>query len=205
MKIRHLAHTEIHFEHWDRCIQNAANSLVYAESWFLNLVSPQWEALVSENYEYVMPLPVKRKCGIPFLVQPPLTQQLGVFSSHKIEEDIVAQFIQNIPYRSYHLNFNEQNPCIKGVQHPNFVLNLNRDYDTIAATFSTNTKRNIKKAQQYHIEIKTDITATDFLEFYHAVEKNYKELPQTKLDALVQESVIEGKQQYMALIMKILN
>jgi hypothetical protein len=175
MKIRHLAHTEINFEHWDRCIQNAANSLVYAESWFLNLVSPKWEALVSENYEYVMPLPVKRKYGIPFLVQPPLTQQLGVFSSHKIEEDIVTQFIQKIPYHSYHLNFNEQNPCNKGVQHPNFVLNLFRDYNTIAATYSTNTKRNVKKAQQTEMYVSKNVDIEQFLSFYFsAVDSNAK-------------------------------
>jgi hypothetical protein len=156
-------------------------------------VSPNWEALVADDYEYVMPLPIKRKLGIPFLVQPILTQQLGVFSSSKIDEIIVKQFIEKIPYRSYHLCLNEKNPNSNRVEHPNFVLNLNRNYEDIFAGYSTNTKRNINKTHQYPIEIKSDLSANDFLEFYHTIEKKYNELPQTKLDKLVVESFSKGK------------
>jgi len=192
MKIRHLTHSEINLQNWDRCILNADNSLVYAESWYLDIVSPNWEALVADDYEYVMPLPVKRKYGISFLVQPPLTQQLGVFSSHPIDEKMVKKFIKKIPYRSYDLNFNAHNPSIKGTDHPNFVLDLSRKYDAIFDEYATNTKRNIIKTQQYYYEIKTVMPAHKFLEFYHTVEKKYKELPQTILDQLVQESLKRG-------------
>jgi len=193
MKIRYLLHTEINRQQWDSCIQNAANSLVYAESWYLDMVSPNWEALVSDNYEYVMPLPVKRKYGIPFLVQPPLTQKLGVFSSNIIDENIVEHFTQKIPYRSYHLCFSEQNSCNKGTKRSNFILNLNKDYNAIFSAYSTNTKRNLKKTQQYNIEIKADLPANDFLEFYHSITKNYGELPKTKVNLLLQESLKKEK------------
>jgi len=193
MKIKHLLHTEINHKQWDCSIQNAANSLIYAESWYLDIVSPNWEALVSDNYEYVMPLPVKRKFRVPFLVQPPLTQQLGIFSEHSIDENIVELFIQKIPYRSYHLNFNEQNTCRKGIKKSNFILNLNRDFDTLFSSYSTNTKRNLKKTQQYNIEIKADLSAALFLEFYHSNTKKYVELPKEKVDLLLQESLKNNK------------
>jgi hypothetical protein len=38
-----------------------------------------WEALVADDYEYVMPLRYKTKYAIPYLVQPILTQQLAFF------------------------------------------------------------------------------------------------------------------------------
>jgi len=193
MNIKHLTHTKIDFQQWDTAIQNASNSLVYAESWYLDIVSPNWEALVSEDYEYVMPLPVKRKYGIPFLVQPPLTQQLGIFSSNIINENIIEHFFQKIPYKSYHLNFNVQNPYSKGVKQPNFILNLNKDYKILFSAYSTNTKRNIKKVQQYNIEIKTNVSANDFLEFYHSIIKNYKEFPIAKINTLVFESFKNNK------------
>jgi len=193
MKIKHLKHTEINLQQWDGCIQNAMNPLVYAESWYMDIVSPNWEALVSENYEYVMPLPVKRKFGISFVVQPPVTQQLGIFSSHRIDENIMAHFIQKIPYRSYHLCFNEQNMCRKGVKHPNFILNLNQNYEPVFSSYSTNTKRNIKKSQQHHIEIKMNVPINDFLEFYHSIQKNYRDLPKTKVNLLLQASLKKDK------------
>jgi len=173
MEIQHLTHIEINRQKWDVCIQNACNSLVYAESWYLDIVSPNWEALVVGDYEYVMPLPVKKKYGISFLVQPPLTQQLGIFSSNSIDENVVESFIQKIPYWSYHLCFNEQNPCNKGRQLPNFILNLDKNYQTFFAAYSKNTQRNIKKSDSYNIVIKKGISANDFLDFYHATEKNY--------------------------------
>jgi len=166
MEIKHLLHKKIDFQKWDETILNACNSLVYAESWYLDIVSPSWEALVLGDYEYVMPLPVKRKFGISFVIQPPLTQQLGIFSIHEIEENIIEFFIKNIPYRSYHLNLNEQNPCTKGVLQPNLLLNLNKDYQTLSSAYSTNTKRNIKKAQQAGISISNEIAPEQFLDFY---------------------------------------
>ena len=193
MKIKYLPHTEINFQKWDVCIQSAFNSLVYAESWYLDIVSPNWEALVSGNYEYVMPLPVKKRYSFSFLTQPPLTQQLGVFSSHNIDEDILEHFIKKIPYKSYHLYLNEQNLYSKGLKQPNFILNLNRNYEAVFSLYSTNTKRNLKKAQHYYIEIKANLSASDFLEFYHSIKKNYNELSKTKLNTLVQESLKRKK------------
>ena len=192
MQIKHLPHHEINLQKWDACVQNACNSLVYAESWYLDIVSPNWEALVGGDYEYVMPLPVKKKYGISFLVQPPLTQQLGIFSSNNIDENVVESFIQKIPYRSYHLNFNEQNPYKKGIKRPNFILNLDKDYPTFFSTYSKNAQRNIKKSDSYNIAIKTDLLAKDFLEFYHATEKNYIILVE-KVDKLVKEALKRNK------------
>jgi hypothetical protein len=193
MEIKHLKHIEINLQKWDECIQNAVNSLVYAESWFLDIVSPNWEALILGEYEYVMPLPVKKKYGISFLVQPPLTQQLGVFSKNKIDESLIESFIKKIPYRSFHLDFNEQNPFSKGIKQQNFVLNLAKDYNKIFSAYSTNTKRNLKKQDNCFIEIKADIAADAFLKFYHATEKNYAVAPDSKVNKLIHESLKKNK------------
>jgi hypothetical protein len=166
MEIKHLAHHEINCQKWDTCIQNAQNSLVYAESWYLDLVSPKWEALILGDYEYVMPLPLKRKFGIPFLVQPPLSQQLGIFSGNSMDEKMMEHFIAKIPYKSYHLHFNEQNPCKKGTKQPNLILKLNTNYDTIFSAYSTNAKRNIKKALQAKVNVVEMINPEQFLKFY---------------------------------------
>jgi len=193
MKIKHLTHCKIDIQKWDNTILNACNSMVYSESWYLDIVSPNWEALVLGDYEYVMPLPVKRKCGIPFLVQPPLTQQLGVFSIHKIEENIIEHFIANIPYRSYHLNLNEKNPFEKGTQQPNLLLNLNENYQNLFSNYSTNTKRNVKKAQESEKKIRKNLSAGEFLEFYQDVEKNYPTEPERKVNTLIVEALEKGK------------
>lgn len=154
MKLLHLKHHNIDKAAWDYTIANAVVSLPYAFSWFLDAVSPQWEALITSDYSYVMPLPVKRKFGISYVIHPRWTQQLGIFSREPLTEYVIKTFFRCIPYLSY--DFNIHFGHIGGFQSlPNRIIDLSADYSTIQQGFSKNTKRNIKKAEQAGLEIKT--------------------------------------------------
>lgn len=185
MRIKYLKHNDIDYEKWDICISQANNSLVYAKSWYLDVVSPGWEALVADDYVYVMPLPVKRKYIFRYLVQPILTQQLGIFSKEKINDKLVRKFIRKIPYLSYHLNLNEQNKYMKATVLPNYLLDLNISYERLRAGYSKNTKRNIEKADKAGLIVTDDLPANDFLEFYYSTEKNYSEPDKIIVEKLI--------------------
>ena len=105
MDIRYFKHKEIDKEKWDTCIDNASNSLIYAFSWYLDIVSPNWEALIAGDYHLVMPLPAKRKYGINYLFQPKYTQQLGVFGVEPSIEP-VSDFISKIPKKFIFVDLN---------------------------------------------------------------------------------------------------
>jgi len=51
--IVYYKHNQIDFERWDKVITNSQNGLVYALSWYLNIVTPGWEALIEDDYEYI--------------------------------------------------------------------------------------------------------------------------------------------------------
>jgi hypothetical protein len=192
MKITHLHNTDIDRELWDNCIARAYNQLPCAYSWYLDVVSPKWEALVTDDYEYVMPLPFKKKYKVPYLVQPVLTQQLGIFSKQKIDENIVEDFIKEIPYYSYELNFNERNFNANANECPNFVLNLNKPYEDILLHYSKNTVRNIEKAKKLNLTIVKNLSADEFDSFYYAVEKNYFTVAKTLLNKLINKGIHEN-------------
>jgi hypothetical protein len=173
MPIKHLEHSEIDYEKWNKSILHAKNQLVYAETWYLDIVSPDWEALVADDYEYVMPLPVKTKYAIPYLVQPILTQQLGIFSASEISEIIIKEFLKKIPYPSYELNFNEENFIPEAEAFPNYILSLRPSYEQLRAKFSKNTRRNIEKAQQAGLQVRDFLSVNDFLNFYYSLEKKF--------------------------------
>jgi hypothetical protein len=67
---------------------------------------------------------------------------------------------------------NEQNPFSKSTKQPNFILNLNQDYDTLVSAYSKNTKRNLKKAEQVGIFVSDKIKPEQFLDFYFSVINN---------------------------------
>lgn len=189
MKIIHLQNKEIDRSQWDNCIAMSQNQLSYAFSWYLDVVSPNWEALVSADFLYVMPLPVKCKFGIRYIVQPILCQQLGVFSTHKISEEIVAAFIKKIPYHSYAFNLNEKNAHPNFSRLPNFILNLNQSYSDIYSSYSKNTCRNIERASKLNLKVKIDLSVLDFYEFYYHDEREHKPVNKLLVKQLIEKGV----------------
>lgn len=94
MKIIRVHHADINKEKWDRCIDNAVNGLIYGYSYYLDIMSPDWDALIMGDYEIVMPLTWNRKFGITYLRQPAFTQQLGIFASLFIKDDLTKAFLK---------------------------------------------------------------------------------------------------------------
>jgi hypothetical protein len=154
----HLLHNEIDKNKWDKCIESSKNGMVYACSWYLDVVCPNWEALVIGDYETVMPLPVRTKFGVKYLIRPYFTQQLGIFSTNYINTHYLNIFYnyveKNFCYCSFHLNYaNRQELNNTSDMGLTFTLNLNKTYSELNSNYNNNTKRNIKKALKNDIDI----------------------------------------------------
>lgn len=165
LEIKYLKHNQIDKYKWDSAIENTQNGLGYALSWYLDIVSPNWEALILGDYEVTMPLPVKKKYGLRYLIQPPFCQQLGIFRKTD-DEEISAEFLKIISskfkFTAINLNFN---PDLEYNEKTNFELNLSPTYDSIKSNYSTNTKRNIIKAKKQDLNIVENIPVLDVWNF----------------------------------------
>lgn len=156
MKIILLNNNEIDIEKYDQCVSNAYNHFIYAESWYLNIVSPGWKALVFGDYEVVMPIPIKDFIIFKKVIQPAWTQQLGLFSRNEIINHTVDDFLIFLrkKYKFITYNLNEKNDSSFPVDvRPNYILDLNNPYEELKTLFSNNTLRNIKKSQATNLEI----------------------------------------------------
>lgn len=153
--IRYLKHDEIDSDRWDACVDRAMNGILYAHSWYLDMVSPGWEALVEGDYEAVMPLPTRKKWGFAYIYQPFFAQQLGVFSTRSLLPEVTERFVNAIPrhflYADICLNtFNTLRPASnrKVYQLKTFELDLIQDHQSLVKAYAENTRRNIKKAEK---------------------------------------------------------
>ncbi|MBI5217694.1 MAG: hypothetical protein HY958_02030 [Bacteroidia bacterium] len=159
LNIKYYKHPDIDYKKWDACITGAFNGIVYASSWYLDIVCGDWEALIEGDYEMVMPLTCNKKYGIFYLYQPYFTQQLGVFSLKRLDAITVDMFIKAIPnkYRFVEINLNTfnkiDNPVLPGRKNVTYELDLIRTYDKVFKEYSTNTKRNIKKTLENKIYV----------------------------------------------------
>ena len=166
MKIRHLKHHDIDKKTYDDRIIRSAQGTVYATSWYLDAVSPGWELLATDDSEIVMPIPLKKKFGLKYSVQPPLCQQLGLFSSIPLDENNMKSFIDRIPYSRYRLQLNSgnifQNQSLPLRQ--NYLLDLNQSYTDIREKYKTNCQRNIRKAETEALKISKNTLRDEYID-----------------------------------------
>lgn len=154
MKIYYIHHADIDKKKWDQCISDSKNELIYAYSYYLDVMSKNWDALVmceglpSENdYKAVMPLTWNKKFGILYLRQPVFTQQLGIFGNCSFTENITKSFIdialERFPFVEINLNYaNEYQKY--GTKKCNCILPLNQDFPEIEKSFRRDFVNKIK-------------------------------------------------------------
>ena len=145
--IRYLLHQDINKERWDACVSASMTPLVYGLSWYLDITSPNWEGLVLNDYQAVMPLPFRRKWGMNYSFQPPFSQQLGVFGQEDANEFLMA-IPKHFKLIDQQLNYGNIASGFTTKAKPNLVLDLNFNYDELKKAYSNNTIRNIRKAEK---------------------------------------------------------
>ena len=189
--ISYFKHNEIDKKKWDEAIDGSVNNLIYPYSWYLDIVSPGWCALVEDDYESVMPLTGNKKYGIDYLYPPYFAQQLGVFSKNKLSREKVLHFLNAIPalYKFIEANLNTRNTFelsgFKTKKNINIELSLETSYESLRKKFSEDTKRNIKKATKYGVTLQKGIAASQLIGIFrkntgkkinNLSDKNYKTL-----------------------------
>ena len=152
--IKYLKYEHINKEKWDACVDQAFNGSIYVYSWYLDVVCEEWEGLVEGDYDRVFPINFKRKWGIDIIYQPFFTQQLGVVSKTELSPEVIDAFLKAIPkkYKVLDLNLNTHNsPGLAGFSYTpqvNYELDLISDYEKLRENYTSNTKRNLAKAEK---------------------------------------------------------
>ena len=156
MEIKYLPNNEIDKTLWDNCINNSLHPSIYGTSFYLDIFAGKWDALVVNNYEFVMPLIHKKKYAISYLYQPAYLPQIGIFSSKLIDESIIKSFIEkcfdlykfieiSLLFPNY-INFSKAN--LKTKKLNNFVLNLKFSYDTIKQNYLPSFHKSLRRLQK---------------------------------------------------------
>lgn len=147
-KIKRVKRKDLDLTKYSHCLSKAVNYRIYAEVWYLDLLTNQhWECLVSGDYEVVMPIPLQFKFGIKIVTQPIFCQQLGVFYSQEISNELFKEFEKKLhSYRVRAYNFNEENTESfqpKGKTNTNQILNIGKPYEELRKNYNRNRRRKL--------------------------------------------------------------
>lgn len=171
MRIQYIKHSEIDFKKWDDCISRSLNGIVYAYSWYLNIVAEKWDALVGDDYSIVFPLITAKKFGVSYIFQPVFTQQLGLFAPFILDKPTLKLFIESIPsqYQYLETNFNSFNsidfPEGKVVEKVTCQLDLVQSYFAISSNYNENTRRNVSRSIAMGVYVNKGLPVEDFVDF----------------------------------------
>ncbi len=175
--------------------------MIYAYSWYLDIACGKWDGLVEDDYKSVMPLPRGEKYGFLYTAQPSFSQQHGVFSTSKITNEKVKEFLKAIPakYKYIELSLNTFNRPVtdgfetdEGVTH---LLDLISAYDKLQLNYSTQTKRNLKKAMASALTIAKNVPPKKIIDLFKANRgKNYNisSSQYSMLNTLMQACIKKG-------------
>ena len=170
--IKYIPHKEINKLAWDSCVDNAVNQIIYAYSWFLDIVSPNWDALVLGNYEAIMPLTLNKRFTLSYLAQPFFTQQLGVFYSELAHMNATNDFLNAIPekFKLIEINLNTYNipanPAFEIKSNITCHLELFQPFQEIEKNYSDQINRNIKKALKSNLSIDCEIKPQTIIDLF---------------------------------------
>ncbi|SDI36329.1 hypothetical protein [Chryseobacterium jejuense] len=157
--IRRLKYHEIDFVKYSQCLEKSEQRKYSATKDFLDTTAPkQWEILVYNDYEAVMPIPFVRKYGVKIVHNPKLCQQLGVFSD-KDDVNLNEQFLDYLEnhylIRAY--PFNDSNELRTKFRIKKNFLIYPDPYEKVYARYSPKRKRKLRLDEDVldHSEIKT--------------------------------------------------
>jgi len=199
--IRFLQHDLIDKPRWDDFISQSVNGNLYACSWYLDIVSPGWCALVENDYEELFPLPASSKAGFGYIMQPWFTQQLGLFYQSVSSEEKLIDFLNSIPseykYIDINLNTSNKNKIHRNVSELiNLELYLISNYNEIVSGYQNNLQRNLKKAAQNKLTVSKHIRPEEIISLFKANKgqelKHLNDQQYTLIQRIAYESIHKG-------------
>lgn len=195
MKVRLYHRHEIIDNQWNTFLNHSPQNIIYAYSWYLDAVTTKWCAFVleeDEEWQAVMPIPLKKKWGIWVVEQPLFCQILGVFHKNEVIKTN-SQLLENALYEhfKYVSVYNGQN--LVNFQKTLFThtIHLNRSYKEIQAAFNNDRLNNLRIGQNFGWKLDESEDLAPLIELFkenhvHKIEGGVSEKAYIQLQKLYQ-------------------
>ena len=153
--ITYLPNHQIDYAKWDACISNAPNGLIYGYAYYLSHMAKNWDGLILNDYEAVMPLIWNKKMGIRYCYQPPFMQQAGWFGNFTTElaKELLDKITGFAKYGDWMFNYNNQELADWKETNvlTNYILNLDSDYVSLRKNYKSDLLNNLKTAAKNNL------------------------------------------------------
>jgi hypothetical protein len=180
MAVFFLQRHEISETQWNNFIAASPQRILYAYSWYLDVVSPHWGALILEEsgvWKAVMPLPIRKKWGMKVIQQPFYCQLLGVFTKKESDfQEATHLFLQKVPdyfrYISVYTGRFFQGAFSPGSYEINHctthILQLHFPYKTLRKNYTPDRLLNLNRAERFQWDVMESHDLNPIIDLFRA-------------------------------------
>ncbi|MCD7971739.1 MAG: hypothetical protein LUG18_03600 [Candidatus Azobacteroides sp.] len=199
MKLVYLKNKDIDKKKWDKTVEEASNGKIYGYSWYLDIVAENWNALITDDYKYIMPVPFYQKFKIKYSLTPYFVQHLSIFSQEEITEEVFYIFFDYLSDKFSYLNLSINIPdtyIFKNasiLKRTNLILNIDRPYEEIYSGYKSDAKKKLKKNYVFQLKETDDIEMiTSFYKKWNGHLVPYTEEHYQQLNRLMKKAKEKG-------------
>jgi len=183
-----INHNELDKVIWDKKIGASVSPSFFMLSWVLDILHPNWDALVYSHYEAFMPIPKAQKYGLTYVFQPKFIRSLSIFNEAEDQRDLIIRALKET-YSLVNINLDfelkesNRNGVFQKLSIPSSCILLQNAY-------SKNALRVISKLD-VEIEYKLFYDAAVFIKFFKKIKniKSLKSNSYSKLHQLINETL----------------
>jgi hypothetical protein len=174
---RYVPFEEIDKNKWNGAVHYAHNGNVYGYYWYLKAVFREWDAVIEDDYQSVMPIISSPLHDVIYDLIP----QLGPYSVNVLHSTRIKEMIKVAREHSYNaiypLNNSIHLRSLKGlrtIEVPYATFLLNKEYDTLSGQYDSEIFESIHHESKDHLSFVSGTKPELLVELsgYPAVKKN---------------------------------
>ena len=187
--IHYVKRKELNAVKYNDCIENSIQSRIYAYSWYLDIVADNWDVLVLNDYEAVMPVPFRRKFGVNYVYPPFWLLELGLFSLKDTIDYKAFLKVLFSKFKSIELRLNTKNNMEASesflIEKQMQTLSIQEDYETVFSGYRKDRKKDLRKSKKINLTEIWNYDPQKLIQLFRAnvgqrtpyiVDKDYKVL-----------------------------
>ena len=148
MKLITRAHIDT--ELWNQRIKESAIENIFCYSWYLDATAKDWVAIVTDDYQTIVPLATSKKLGVAQVYQAQFTRELNIFGTEFNWGDVLGFLAKD--FKAIQLRSDQNDLLEESEIRTHQYLKLDAELK-----FSSNAKRLIKKSEKvYTFKSSTD-------------------------------------------------
>ena len=189
-----LKKIDIDIEKWNACVASSDKPLIYGLIAYLDIMAKDWQGLVwevNDQYVAVFPLPIRVKYGLKYVYPPFFIQQLGLFTRGNNRDELEKEAFGFLNGKINFIELYVKGNGILGTKRRNCTLLLNHSYDSLKFNYSSNHKRNLKKAHKANLTVERSVNVSEIVNLFRLDKGSYLDTLQNQDYKNLQNIAIE--------------